>query len=376
MSPVKRVAILGGSIFSAVGRAHISALSMINDVQIAGGCFSRDIEKNRDSALFYGISKDNTYVNFEELIQRRNEYDIVSVLTPTDQHHNQIEKLLLAGVNVISEKSLDTSSTGAKKLGETATQNGVFLAVIFNYTGYPMLREIKNMITRGLLGDLISIQAEMPQEGFLRKDLKGAPILPQAWRLKDAEIPTISLDLGVHLHSIISFCTGLKPKEVVSIQANNGNFAEITDEVVAIIRYQNSVNANFWYSKTSIGNRNGLAIKIFGKNAAIEWKQTNPEIVKFSRNSGEIIHLDHSNPMCQEANKSRYMRFKAGHPAGFIEALANHYEDIFFELAQSQQQNGRFDGEYTFDALDAAEGLELMEAIAKSNRTKEWIEIV
>ena len=130
--------------------------------------------------------------------------------------------------------------------------------MIYNYTGYPMIRELRNTIRTGKLGTILHFQAEMPQEGFLRVDASGTPPSPQAWRLTDGQVPTIHLDLAVHLHQMMDYLLGEKPIEVISDQAGFGHFADIVDNVTCLCKYTHGVQGQMWFSKTAVGHRNGL----------------------------------------------------------------------------------------------------------------------
>jgi predicted dehydrogenase len=137
-------------------------------------------------------------------------------------------------------------------------------------------------------------------------------------------IPTISLDLGVHVHQMIDFLTGEKPIELVAIQNSQGNFKQVVDNSMCIARYTNNLVCNIWYSKAALGYRNGLRVRVFGEKASIEWYQMDPEFLIYHDNAGRKITLDRANADIEIANDLRYNRFKSGHPAGFLEAFANH----------------------------------------------------
>ena len=178
-------------------------------------------------------------------------------------------------VPIICEKALVTCSEEATDIRALLLERAGFLAVTYNYTGYPMIRELRQMIAQGRFGKIQQIHIEMPQEGFARMGNNGNPIVPQDWRLHDGPVPTISLDLGVHLHMMVRFLTGEKPMEVAATSNTYGNFAQITDNVSCIARYTNNLNCNIWYSKTALGYRNGLKLNCSVKAAPRNgWRRT------------------------------------------------------------------------------------------------------
>jgi predicted dehydrogenase len=239
-----------------------------------------------------------------------------------------------------------------------------------------MMRELKYIIENGRIGRLHCIQIEMPQESFKRVAENGEPIVPQKWRLHDGKIPTISLDLGVHLHMIVKYLTGEIPVSVVSTNESLGNFPEVIDNVSCIIEYSNNLICNMWYSKIAIGNRNGLKVRVFGEIGSAEWVQEKPEYLHLADHRGNRWIVDRGSGGVNISNQTRYTRFKAGHPAGFIEAFANYYFDIADALGNYLDNKSHYMNANCFGIEEAIEGLHLLEAISKSSSTKKWERII
>ena len=238
-----KIGFIGGGINSVVGNTHKIASQMDGNWKLESGCFSRHESVNIETAEKWEVSLKRTYSNWREFLKNEKEkIDAVAIITPSDVH--------------------------AEMIIEALNKNNGFLAVTYNYTGYPMLREIKNMIEDGKIGKVWHIQIEMPQEGFARLDSKGNKPKPQEWRLRDGVIPTISLDLGVHVHSIIEFLTGEKPIEVIAEQSSYGHFNQVCDNIMCIAKYTREIRAQIWYSKSAIGNRNGLKVRVYGEKGA------------------------------------------------------------------------------------------------------------
>jgi predicted dehydrogenase len=372
---VFRVAFLGGSHLSAIGRTHRIAIEIDRRFRLVAGCFSRHAEVNRESAEAYGVEPDRTYPTLARLLDaERGRIDAVLVLTPTDQHKDDVQACLAAGLPVICEKSLATSTADAEAIGRTLAERDGFLVVTYNYSGYPMIRELKRMIADGELGRILQIQGEMPQESFISRDLTGAPRVPQGWRLRDGAIPTVSLDLGTHLHSLVHFVTGQQPRRLVAQASSLGNFPQVIDTVSCLVAYSGGIDCGFWFSKAALGQRNGLKIRVFGERGSAEWLQMDPETLVTADNRGNRRILDRASEHIEEAALDRYTRFKAGHPAGFIEAFANYYQDVADAL--DNHLNGRrVAAPYVFGIEEASEGLRLFEASAISVREQRWVEL-
>ncbi|UZE97560.1 Gfo/Idh/MocA family protein [Alkalimarinus alittae] len=365
---------IGGSIDSAVGHTHQIASQMDGRWQLVAGCFSRNKSVNDKTAAEWGLSSERTYSTYKALIEKeQGKLDAIVVLTPTPSHTDIVIAALDAGYAVICEKTLSTSSQEALLIEESVKRNNGFLAVTLNYSGYPMMRELRRIIKAGDLGRVQQIQIEMPQEGFIRLDAEGNQTQPQAWRLRDNTVPTISLDLGIHLHHIIHYLTQERPVDVVADQASYGWFKDVVDSVTCMLRYTDDIRCQMWFSKTALGHRNGLKVRVFGDRGSAEWLQVQPEELLLSYINGKREIVDRAS-FVSEACLPRYNRFKAGHPAGFIEAFANIYcdmADCYFEY----KNTGTYTSREVYGVSHAVEGLQLFEAIALSVKKRCWVSI-
>lgn len=368
-----KVSILGGGINSAVGKAHLSALNLDYRFEVVSGFFSRNTELNELTANQCHIDRKRLYSSFEMLLEKeKDKIDALIILTPTNQHYKQVLAALRAGIPVICEKALTTNSKDASEIKKELEKYDGFLAVIYNYLGYPLLRELKHKIDSGVLGNINHIQIEMPQEGFLRKDNNDSPLVPQEWRLQDQLIPVISLDLGVHLHMIIKYLINETPVNVLGSSKNLGNFSGVIDHVSCMVNYTNKVTCNMWYSKVALGSRNGLTIRIFGGLGSAVWNQENSEILSLANNHGQRWNLDRGSSESVISSLPRYTRFKAGHPSGFIEALANYYSDIAASLVQYKSDRKSVLNSECFGLNESLEGLLFFEAISRSTSSNQW----
>lgn len=363
MKPL-RLGFIGGSINSAVGRAHYAACRMDGKFELIGGRFSHDADESEKTADAYGAEPLSFF--------HPSEFDAVVVLTPTPRHASDVESLLDSDIPVICEKALASTSAEAIELIRLRDESNGFLAVTYNYTGYPMVRELRDMALSGELGEIVSIQAEMPQEGYLRDSAN-----PQDWRKQDGPIPSVHLDLGTHLHHLIHYVTDGRPASLVAHQQSRGAFG-VVDDVQCIAEYQSGFTASFWFGKTAIGHRNGLRIRVNGTKASAEWLQTNPEELAVSFADGHRSIMDRSSHECVIARSDRYQRFKAGHPAGFIEAYANLYYDLaeWLQAHKSGEHISINEVGYTrrlYSAEIAHDGLAMMEAMVQSAKEKRWI---
>ena len=196
---------IGGGLSSTIGQAHFAASRLDGRWQLSAGFFSRQTEMNLKTAETWNVPQDRLYESWQGFVTaERDKLDAIVVLTPTPEHIEIVNILIDEGIPIICEKPLVSSLEESDLINQTFKKSHCFLSVTFNYSGYPMVRELRERIRNGELGRVQQIHFEMPQEVFSRSsDTACKTVSPQSWRLKDGLIPTICLDLGVHLHTLL-----------------------------------------------------------------------------------------------------------------------------------------------------------------------------
>lgn len=366
-----RVAFIGGGVHSAVGYAHFNASRLDGHFRVVAGCFSRNADHNQLSATTYGVAPERNHSTWQALLQREaGQLDAIVILTPTPSHADIAVSAVEQGYSVICEKAMAMSSEECFRIEKARHDHNGYLAVTFNYSGYPMVRELRRMIRAGQLGRLQQVHIEMPQEGYLRVGAN-----PQSWRRSDYGVPTVSLDLGVHVHHLVDFITdGKKPVRLVGDQASYGQFGGLIDNVYCMAEYEDDIRMISWWGKSALGYRNGLRIRAYGSEGSAEWYQMDPETLRFADNKGSSISLDRGAVAAGLALEPRYNRFKAGHPSGFIEAFANLYADIATNLREvGAGVTSR--NEFVYGAVDAARGMCFLEKVSESAARREWLTV-
>lgn len=362
-----KLAFIGGSINSIAGYPHFIASQMDKNFEVVCGAFSADSKINEQTAQQWKIPKQ--YDDWKVLIKEEKEnIDAVVVLVPTPQHSEVLIELLKEKIPIICEKPLVSSLDEMKSIEQHYNPQENFLVITNNYSGYPMIRELRHKIANNELGDILHIRLKMPQESFLRppKSVK----YPQKWRLKDGFIPMISLDLGSHLHHLAYFLLQTEPLKVMATYDSFSKY-NVVDDVNMLLEYENGIKGNLWLSKTALGHRNGLHIEIYGSKASAMWHQENPEILEFSYNNGRKITLDRGSDIEMVSNPL-YNRMTPGHPAGFIESFANLYNDIANAL-ESFKTNKSITNPYIYGIEHATNSMLLLHNASISNQKQQWI---
>ncbi|MEN3070323.1 Gfo/Idh/MocA family oxidoreductase [Uliginosibacterium sediminicola] len=366
-----KVAMIGGGLNSAVGRTHEIALKLDNEFRLVAGCFSRCADINQATADAYRIESGRVYDTADALISAEyKNIDAVVLATPIDSHSRFIHAALDSGLTVICDKPLLANVSEADKLLSRLSVNSLKVFSIFNYTGYPAVREIRKRIRQGDVGTVFKIMAEMPQDSYLRLNNSGKVSAIQPWRLIDGDIPCLSLDLFVHVHSLVNFMVGGVPVCVDARSRSVSGVADgLIDDVDALIGYDNGMFLNAWYGKAALGYRNGLRLRIFGSKGSFEWLQELPEEIRYSDRLGDRYLLDRISSTAEITQELRYNRFKAGHPAGFIEAFSNYYSDIARAMRDGVLN------EYTLSLGVAVEGIKVCNAIHQSSEFRREVAV-
>jgi predicted dehydrogenase len=344
-----KLGFLGGGIDSIAGRVHLIASEMDKKFKVIGGIFSKNEEKSKLSAKEYGIK------HFNSIKEMAKNTDVIVILTPTPSHYENLIELKKYNKPLIVDKPLVSSLKEKLEF-----ENRVI--VTHNYSGYPLVREIKYLIKNKILGEIKKIIIKMPQESFF-KPMK--PGYPQKWRLKEGEIPNIMLDLGVHTYHLLKF---IYPKKIDEVFAECNKFSNynVYDDCEILIK-MDKVLCSMSFSKISIGNANSLSIEVFGDKAGVKWEQNNSEKLLLSHFNGKKEILNRSYAYF-EANKKRYQRMAYGHPSGFIEAFANLYSDIFNYL------NGE-KNDFVYDYHHSIDSLKFLNTAYKSYKEKRWMRL-
>jgi predicted dehydrogenase len=363
-----RLGFIGGGVNSAVGYAHYVASQLDNKWQVVSGFFSRHSDINRQTAESWHIPEFEQYASWQQYVDQELQHlDAIVVLTPTPQHVEQVCYLLERGVPVICEKALTASVPDSMKIHEVLTHTNGFLAVTFNYSGYSMVRELKARIAQGDLGKIHLVQVEMQSDAFINKASKGKP---QEWRLQDGAIPTILLDLAVHLHHLVYFITENYPVSVLAEFNNFSSYKGIVDDAHLLVNYTNDMRASYWVSKAAYGHKNGLKVRVYGELGSAEWFQEHPDQLIIANESSVVTQYNRGTAIHQDKIVER---FKPGHPTGFVEAFANLYSDIADNLAKFKLNSSDFKFDETvFGWEHAHEGLELLQTASQSHQQRAW----
>lgn len=367
-----RIAVLGGGVSSAVGRAHLAAISLTNSFNLECALFSRDPKLNLLSAKLWNLGESGVCQTEAEFNGRVGEVDIAIILTPTPQHFEQVTNLCGRVETIVCEKTVASSFAEGKKLAVSTSSTGTKIFPIFNYSCFPQVRHLRDLVEVGFLGELISVAGRMPQQSFLMREPDASPGKVQEWRLKDGPISGVSLDLGSHLLHLVEFVTQRASERIVAQGGHFGIQGEVVDLVQALMQLQGGVRAIVEYGKVHLGHENGLSIEVFGSMRSARWVQSQPDVLTISDNQGVTTVHSKSVPQYRQSQWSAFDSFKPGHPSGYVEALSNYYFDVAGAINTTRGNPSSFTGSLLPSLDDANLNLHHLELIEKSMQSGTW----
>jgi predicted dehydrogenase len=378
-----RMALVGGGQGAFIGRVHATAAILDNRAVLVAGALSSDPEKAKASAPSYDIPADRAYGSFEELIEKERalpadrRVDFISVATPNFTHYPIAKKAVEAGFNVICDKPMTFNLYEAEDLAATVEKSGVVFALTHNYTGYPLMREARQMILSDELGEIQAIRSNYLQ-GWLRSRIESGGHKQASWRtdpMKSGAAGSFG-DLGTHAFNLARYLTGLIPAEVACTLKVFAPGRQLDDYGHAVIRYENGALGTITISQITHGRENDHTIEVDGTKGAITWRQEDPNQMTYRRNGQPhaIYTRDPNAPHTNEAGKAA-CRIPSGHPEGFLEGFANVYRAAYDAIVQ-RTLGEKFESRDTIypNVYDGVEGMYfIQQCVASSAKNAAWV---
>jgi predicted dehydrogenase len=333
-----RYGMVGGGKGAFIGDVHRRAIAMDGKAELVAGCFSRSYQTTLETGELWGVDKKRLYASFGEMItaeaKREDGIQFIVIVTPNDSHFPVARLALENGIPVVCDKPLTTSSRDAEELRKFAADKGLLFCVTYTYTGYPIVKHMREAIAAGELGAIRFVAAEYPQD-WLATPLEKTGQKQAAWRTdpKRAGLSNCVGDIGSHIENMVAALTGL---EIESLCARLDTFGEgrvLDDNASIMIDYRGGAKGLYWSSQIAVGHDNGLRVRIYGTKASFEWLQEDP-------NYCTVGSIDKPTARLSRGRDKLYPRAQAlsrlpsGHPEGYFEAFANIYSAYISALAK------------------------------------------
>ncbi len=374
---------LGGSTDAFIGAIHRNAALMDGEIELVCGAFSSSTEKSMASGKALFLPDNRIYKSYEEMIAAEKNMDpdkrmdFVAIVTPNYLHFPQAKLALENGFHVICDKPMTMNLEEAEQLVQIVRQTGLEFALTHNYTGYPMVKQAREMVQSGSIGKIRKIVAEYSQ-GFLSKLIENIEAGKSFWRA-DPEKGGATLtmgDIGTHAENLAEYITGMEPEEVLAELGPLVPGRKMDDDVNILLRYKNEARGVFIISQASTGEENNLKIKIYGEKAGIEWAQMEPNSLKvmWAGRSMEILRAGNNMPGLSEIARAN-CRLPGGHPEGFIEAFANLYRNFARSLRIRMDGKAPDPSKKDFpDVYDGLRGMTFIHAVLESAKNNgKWV---
>ena len=328
-----RYAMVGGSASSFIGPIHRMALRMDDLAELVAGNFSRDAKTNVATADRLGIAPERVYGDWRELIAaEKDRIDFLTVCTTNETHFAIAKAALEAGLDVFCEKPLSLTAAEAAELERLAKRRRRVLGIPFTYTGYPMVKLARDLVRKGELGRIDKVVMEYVQGSFRKIDFSKPLDKRNAWKMdpRKSGPSCVVADIGVHAFTMIEYVTGL---EVRSLLADLSSFApgnRLDDDASILMRLTGGAKASLVTSKVATGEENGVRLRVYGDKASLFWNQEAPNYLQVKYPFKPEAIYKRKAPYVGEISDAslRSSRFPAGHHEGFVEALANIYDEF------------------------------------------------
>jgi len=326
-----KAGMVGGGRDAFIGAVHRMAMRLDGKIELVAGAFSSSPEKSKLSGEDLLLDPSRVYPDYRTMIERElqlpsgERIDFVSIVTPNRTHVPVAKAFLEAGFNVVCDKPLSFNLEEALDLEKVVQKTGKVFVLTHNYTGYPMVKEAREFVRRGDLGDLLKVVVEYPQGWMINlveeEGNKGA-----AWRTNPEQAGASSSvgDIGTHAENLTRYITGLQIDELCAEFTTFVKGRRLEDDANLLIRFKGGAKGVLYASQISVGEENDINIRVYGTKASLEWHQENPNdlIVKYPDAPRRIYRR--GNPYLSDVAK-RFTRIPSGHPEAFIEAFANIY---------------------------------------------------
>jgi predicted dehydrogenase len=379
-----RMGLIGGGQGAFIGRVHSIAAILDNRAILVAGALSSDPARAKASAPDYDIKPERAYGSYQEMVDAEKKLpegervDFVSVATPNHTHFEIARAFAEAGFNVLCDKPLTFDLPQAEELARVVQKTGVVFAVTHNYTGYPLVRQARDMVKSGELGEINAIRAFYVQ-GWLRTRLETSGQKQASWRSDPKRSGAAGCfgDIGTHAYNLGRFITGLLPDQISCHLKSYEPGRVLDDYGTAVIRYANGALGTVTASQISHGRENDLWIEIDGTKGALEWHQEEPnKMILRINGKPHQIYTRAGGPYLGET-AARSTRIPSGHPEAFLEAFANIYTAAYDDMAK-RASGQTFEATNTLypNVADGVDGMNFItQSVASSKANGAWLSL-
>ncbi|MBL0371729.1 Gfo/Idh/MocA family oxidoreductase [Rhizobium sp. KVB221] len=378
--PRIKLGMVGGGSGAFIGAVHRIASRIDDQYELVAGALSSTPEKSRQSGAELGLHPSRIYDDFKAMAIReaklKDGIEAVSIVTPNHMHYPAAKEFLRRGIHVICDKPLTSNLADAKKLLKVAEESDALFVLTHNYTGYPMVRQAREMVRNGELGEIRIVQMEYPQD-WLAEPIEQTGQKQAAWRTdpKQSGVGGSTGDIGTHAYNLGCFISGLELEELAADVHTFVAGRQLDDNAHVMMRFAGGAKGLLWCSQVATGHENGLKVRVYGTKGGIEWVQADPNYLWFTP-LGKPRQLITRNGAGSGADAARVSRIPSGHPEGYLEGFATIYTEAARAII-AKRKGEKVDPAVLYPTVqDGVKGVAFVEAcIASSKRNGAWIKV-
>jgi len=376
-----RFGMIGGGQGAFIGGVHRIAAIMDGQAELVAGAFSSNAERSQASGQDLFVDPTRVYGSYQEMAKSeaakpaRERLDFVIIVTPNHQHFPVAKCFIRAGFNVVCDKPMTLDLKQARALVKIVTQHEKVFALTHNYTGNVMVKQARQLIRKGHLGELRKVIVEYPQ-GWLASALEADGQKQADWRTdpKRSGISGCMADVGSHAENLAHYVTGLEIEELCADLTAFVNGRKLDDDGNVLLRFKGGAKGILHASQMSVGDENNLNIRVYGTKASLEWCQEHP-------NELTVKYPDQPRRIWRRGNEyvtvpGQFTRVPFGHPEGYLEAFANIYQEIF-RAVRAEVAGRKIPSGIDFPTIeDGLKGMVFIDTVVRSAaKGARWVKV-
>ncbi len=381
-----RIGLIGGGEGAFIGSIHYRAAIMDGYFELVCGAFSSDPAKSSRAGERYHVAPERAYPSWEKMFETEaslpasQRMEAIMITTPNNLHHPQVMMALDKGFHVICDKPVTISLSQAEEIEQKVKETGLIFMLTHTYTGYPMVREARHLVANGTLGTIRKLVVEYPQ-GWLSAPMENSGNKQAEWRAD----PTYNGpggclgDIGVHAHNLVEFITGLTIEELCADITSFVPGRILDDDASVLLRFKGGAKGILYSSQISAGEENNVKIRVYGEKGGLEWQQQDPNTLLLKMLNQPAQILREGTNYAYLSDEARWnLRLPGGHPEGFLEAFANLYRNVAYDI-NSHKQGVKPDPAFIHypTIKDGVSGMRFIEkAIESAHSDQKWIKFM
>lgn len=376
---------VGGGQDAFIGAVHRQAAALDQEIELVCGAFSSDSEKSKQTGESLYLDEDRVYESWEQMITSESKLaegermDFVAIVTPNHLHFGPAKMALEHGFHVMSDKPLCFSSEEALQLKKLVDKTGLLLGLTHTYSGYPIIKEARDLVKNGKIGEIRKIYVEYPQ-GWLTDNIEAGGQKQAAWRTDPARSGKSGCmgDIGTHAAHLAEYVSGLKITNVCADLNKVVKGRALDDDGAVLLRFDNGASGVLIATQVAAGEENNLKLRVYGEKGGLEWNHADANTlqVKWMDRPKEILRTGVNNEYLSEAARMN-TRLPSGHPEGYLEAFANIYRNFAFAIRAKAKGEKLNTDIYDFpDVNDGVTGMDFIDKVVESSEKRnQWIKM-